>query len=147
VEVSGAAFYAPEIASRIEDADRPMPPRFGLEQHQIDTLLAWALADPVSRGAPRPDNQRPQIAFEEIGRDAATISLRYDLHDPDGDLVSGVVRLTDGAGRLVGALHSGRDVLVLDTTGLTGVYPLRAFADDGAQIHDIPAGTIDVGTP
>jgi hypothetical protein len=149
--VAGAATLAPLIATRILDDVAPMPPRFGLDGRRRDVLIAWwggrELGDPPPRGEPRPGNRSPQITIEVVGRDATSVSIGYELHDPDGDLVAGELRFADGSRRLIGPLHSGRGELVLDTAGLSGTYPVFALADDGAEVHELAAGEIDVGAP
>jgi hypothetical protein len=151
VVVAGAASFAPLVASRIQSATRPMPPRFGLDEASADILIAWwggrELGDPPPRGEPRLDNRPPEIAIVELGRDATTLTLRYDLHDPDGDLVAGYARLDGASGRLVGPLHAGRGELVLDLAGVIGTHAVVAYADDGAAVHELAAGAIDVGSP
>jgi hypothetical protein len=151
VVVAGAAAFAPLIATRIQDDVAPMPPRFGLDGRSVDVLVAWwggrELGDPPPRGEPRPGNRPPQIALEVIARDATSVTIRYELHDPDGDLVAGELRLGDGTRRLIGPLHAGRGELVLPTADLAWTVPVLAVTDDGAQVHELAAGQIDVGAP
>ena len=136
VEVLGAAAYGPFLRSRLVDSARPMPPRFPLEDWQVDTLLAWGEADPPTRGEPRPGNQLPVLVLDELGRDATTVTLAYELHDPDGDLVVGQLCDDEGAACLfLAPLSSGRGEVRIDTT-LSGPVMLRARLDDGAAVID-----------
>lgn len=138
--VVGASAYAVAIAGRVKSDSAPMPPRFPLASWQIDTLVAWAEQQPPSRGAPRPDNQLPVLTLHELGRDSATITLAYELHDPDGDLVVGELCDDDGARcTFVAPLASGNRTLRIDTTGFALPIALRARLDDGAGTIDIAA--------
>src|SRR6185436_12574099 len=95
VAISGA------LVDRIDSTDAPMPPRFPLDDWQIETIQRWGRAEPVVRGEPRPGNQRPVLELREVGRDVTTVTLAYDLHDPDGDLVVGQLCDDDGGGTCV----------------------------------------------
>ncbi len=131
--VFGARNYAVGIISRAQSTSSPMPPRFPLEPYQLDTLAAWAAQDPVVRGEPRPDNQPPILSLRELGRDASRVTLAYELHDPDGDLVVGQLCDDDGAEcRFVAPLQSGNATITIDTSTFTLPIALRAKLDDGA---------------
>lgn len=142
VEAFGAADYGPFLRSRLIDSERPMPPRFPLDDWQIDTLLAWGEADPPTRGEPRPGNQRPVLTLAERTRDATSVTLAYELHDPDGDLVVGELCDDEGAGCLfLAPLSSGRGEVRLDTT-LSGAVMLKARLDDGAGYVEETTGLV-----
>ncbi len=142
--VFGAAAYATAIAARIQNEDFPMPPRFPLEPWQIDTLVAWA-AQPT-RGEPRPGNRLPILEVRELSRNAGTITLEYELHDPDGDLVVGQLCRDDGTVCAFAApLQSGRHRVRIDTTNPTGPITLRAMLDDGAG--EVTQPPLIVGAP
>jgi hypothetical protein len=145
--IGGAATAADRIAARVRNSDSPMPPRFPLDDWQADVLARWAeLGAP--RGAPRPGNRPPQIEILRIAPAGAGQALRVRVSDPDGDLVAGTLRAItiNGAFRpLVGAVRSGELELVWQDANLAeGVYPLVAFLDDGAEVHEVPAGQIEV---
>jgi hypothetical protein len=61
-------------------------------------------------------------------------------------VVAGTLRAQIGAGRpLVGAVRSGVVDLLWDPANVAaGTHPLFAFLDDGAEVHVIPAGEIEV---
>ncbi|HVV84125.1 MAG TPA: hypothetical protein VHE35_13715 [Kofleriaceae bacterium] len=144
----GAGLAAFDIEGRIQAKERPMPPRFGLDPWELDTLLAWTsqgtVQVPPPRGAPRPDNQPPVLALQELGRDATTVTLAYDLHDPDGDLVVGQLCEEDGDTCVfVAPLQSGHGEVRLDTTTFTPPVTLRAKLDDGAGELDQAAGLVE----
>jgi hypothetical protein len=143
----GAASYASLIAARVRDERAPMPPRFPLDDWQIETLERWA-ASPV-RGAPREPNAVPVVVVEGYAQVGALVTLRVRVDDPDGDLVAGTLRARVGtADRLVGALRTGTSEVVWDATGIAlGAHALTAAVDDGAQVHTIQLGTVDVGGP
>jgi hypothetical protein len=135
--VLGAQAYAIAIMARAKSVDNPMPPRFPLEPYQLDTLAAWAAQDPVVRGEPRPDNRPPVLTLREVGRDSSTVTLAYELHDPDGDLVVGQLCDDDGADcRFVAPLSSGNATLTIDTSTFSLPIALRAKLDDGAGVID-----------
>lgn len=142
--VFGAAAYAMSIAMRVDGGAFPMPPRFPLERWQIDTLIAWAATDPPLRGEPRPGNRLPVLELRELGRDATTIELEYELHDPDGDLVVGQLCDDDGVTCVfVAPLQSGRHTLLIDTTRFSLPIVLRSKLDDGAGVIEQAARGVE----
>ena len=144
--LQGAAAYAGAIGPRITSELFPMPPRFGLEPYQVDTIVAWVAQMPPVRGEPRPGNQLPVLSIQELGRDATTITLAYQLHDPDGDLVVGSLCDDDGAACAFAApLQSGNHEVRIDMAALTTPIVLRARLDDGAGVIDQAA--LQVGNP
>jgi hypothetical protein len=146
VPVAGASTYAFAIAVRVRDPDSPMPPRFPLDDWQAQILERWADTG-GGRGAPRPGNRPPEIAIERATRTGGRIAVRARVSDPDGDVVAGTLRAMVGGGRpLVGAVRSGTvEVLWDPATVAPGTYPLVALLDDGAEVHEVAAGTIEVG--
>jgi hypothetical protein len=145
IEIAGAASSAPLIALRVRDPDRPMPPRFLLDDWQLEVLERWAGAG-APRGAPRPGNRPPAIAIEEVIDGGAVLGLRVRVSDPDGDVVAGSLRAVIGADRqLVGAVRSGvLGLLWVPVAVPPGTYPLAASLDDGAAVHELEAGSITV---
>jgi hypothetical protein len=143
--IGGASRYALAIAVRVRDPDSPMPPRFPLDGWQAEILERWVDAG-GGRGAPRPGNRPPEIAIERVTRTGSRIAVRARVADPDGDVVAGTLRAMAGGGSpLVGAVRSGTVDLVWDPANVApGTYPLVAFLDDGAEVHAVPAGEIEV---
>jgi hypothetical protein len=103
-----------------------------------------AIGDLPPRGAARTANRTPEIAIVELARDAEAITLGYDLHDPDGDLVAGQLRAGEP---LIGTLHSGRGRVVIARAGASNPAALIAVVDDGAGFVEVPAGELDAGAP
>jgi hypothetical protein len=145
VPIGGAATYAAAIALRVANPDAPMPPRFPLDDWQIELLERWAQAG-APRGAPRSGNRPPAIAVEDVTSAGGALAIRVRVTDPDGDPVGGVLRLDAGAGQpLVGPVRSGVVDLTWTPANVTpATYPLIAFLDDGAEVHELPAGSITV---
>lgn len=148
IGVRGAASVAAIIPSRVRDPRAPMPPRFPLDELERETLIAWARGEPPARDA-RPGNQPPAIALD-VTPGGEVVTLRYSLHDPDGDLVVGTIQAR-GAGdddHLVAPLQSGHDTIAWNTAGLSaGAYALSAWVDDGGGWQALEAGTVVVGAP
>lgn len=148
VTMLGASTLASAIAQRVADEDRPMPPRFPLDDWQIDLLETWA-AQGGGRGDPRPGNQRPTATLDAVTRQGDAAHLEVTVGDPDRDLVGGtlVAQLATGE-QVIGLVGSGRTTLVWDTSNVPpGIYPVRARLDDGAGITVIELPTITVGGP
>ena len=145
VVICGAARYAVLTAVRIKGEARPMPPRFSLDQLQIETLENWART--AERGEPRPTNQLPMIEIEDTTRVGALITVRTRVEDADRDLVAGTLRVRVGSvDRVLGPLRSGTVEVVWDSTGVAdGQYRLFAALDDGADVHTIELGLLAVG--
>ena len=143
----GAPAFAVQSALRLRDELRPMPPRFGLADHQREILERWAQS-PV-RGTPRPANRIPQVVAEVIARDGQTITLGVQTDDLDRDLVVGTLRLrASGASPLIGPIRSGFVELSFDTSGIpAGDHALVAEVDDGAEVHELPLGMLAVEGP
>lgn len=146
--LNGAASMADSSASRVGDDDRPMPPRFQLDDHQIELLENWA-ATGAGRGEPRPDNGRPTAAVETIARTGTVVRLQVRVDDPDRDVVGGSLHARIGStDTFVGLVQSGIATVTWDTTGIpAGSYPLSARLDDGAAEILVSLGTITVGGP
>lgn len=145
--VCGAATMAQLLAVRVADDERPMPPRFSIEGHQVETLERWA--DGAGRGDPRPRNAVPTVTVESQERSSTIVSLRVVTADRDHDLVVGQLRADlPGGSRLVGIVRSGRVEIAWDAAGSPpGSYPLSARVDDGAMLHDVVVGQLEIGAP
>ena len=136
--IAGAGAKASLTAVRV--AAHTMPPRFPLDDVQIDVLDNWVATGPALRGDPRPGNQRPTFALDSSTR-------IYELHDIDGDLVVGTLRATPAAGGpalVVANLHSGRDIVTFDPARFVpGTYELAAELDDGGETSVLRVGQIE----
>jgi hypothetical protein len=152
-KIIGAGAYATLVALRVRDGERPMPPRFPLDDPQIETLERWiqgvAAGELPPRGEPRPGNRPPEVAIESMSRAGDIITIVIGVDDPDGDLVAGELRAQiAGAGRVIGPVRSGRVELAWNTAFiLSGSYPLSARVDDGAMPITLELGQITVGGP
>jgi hypothetical protein len=134
-----------------------MPPRFSLDDNQIETLERWSATADASgrpaRGEPRDGNRVPVIAILETSQAGALVVLRTDVSDADGDLVAGELRVRVGAvDRFVGGLRSGLFEVRWDTAEIQptippGTYPLFARLDDGADVSEISLGMLSIGGP
>lgn len=151
--VAGAGAYATLIAFRVRDEERPMPPRFPLDEPQLETLERWAAGvapgELPPRGEPRPGNRAPTVRIEDVSRAGFILTIVARVDDDDGDLVAGELRAQiAGADRVIGPVRSGRVELVWNTAFiLDGSYPLSARVDDGAGSISIELGQITVGGP
>ncbi len=145
--ICGSRTYALLIGSRLRNEARPMPPRFPLEEFQIQTLARWVKAP--QRGAPRPGNLAPTLVVEASTQLGSRVTLQVRIVDLDGDLVVGTLYArVDARDRVIGTVRSGRMSVTWDATGVTpGSYPLTAALDDGAELHTIRLGMIDVKAP
>jgi hypothetical protein len=148
IVLGGAASMADSAAARVGDDDRPMPPRFPIDDHQIELLENWA-ATGAGRGEPRPGNGSPTAAVETIERAGTLVRLRVRVDDPDRDAVGGSLHVRiSGTETFVGLVHSGVASVSWDATGIAaGSYPLTARLDDGAAMILVELGTITVGGP
>jgi hypothetical protein len=152
-QIAGAGSYASLIAVRVRDGARRMPPRFPLDDPQIETLERWAAGvapgEPPPRGEPRPGNRAPEVALESAAQEGNTLVIAVRVDDPDGDLVAGELRLQIlGVERVIGPVRSGRVEIAWNTAFVApGSYPLSARVDDGATPITIELGPIPVGGP
>lgn len=127
-----------------------MPPRFALDDDQIEILERWsanATGGRAPRGAPRPDNHAPTIQVLTTSQIGGLLELTVEVDDLDRDVVAGELRVRIGASeRFVGPLRSGRTTIRWDV-GATAPdsYPLTAHLDDGAQVHVISVGMLVIG--
>lgn len=146
--VVGASSMSFSSALRVADEDRPMPPRFQLDDHQIELFESWVAAG-SRRGEPRPGNARPQAAIDTIERTGALHRVSVRVDDADRDPVGGSLHARiAGTETFVGFIQSGLASVTWDSTGVaTGSYPLSARLDDGAAVVDVSLGTITVGGP
>jgi hypothetical protein len=144
VIICGAATRAALSSLRARDEAYPMPPRFPMDDYQIDVLENWA-RDPV-RGEPRAQNRAPTIETIEVAHVGTRVALRVAVDDRDGDVVSGIVHARHEAATarvVVGQVAGGHYELRWDTTGLVrGLYELVATLDDGAAPVEIRMGSI-----
>lgn len=144
--VLGAGSYAFTVVTRV--VDKTMPPRFPLDDDQIEILMRWADeangAVRPPRGAPRPGNRAPALVLSPAG----AARWDYELHDPDGDLVVGTLRARlapSDPGIVVASLHSGRGSVVWNTAGVApGTYAIVAQLDDGGAAFTVDAATVVV---
>jgi hypothetical protein len=145
--VFGAASLAETIATRTAADEQQMPPRFPLDDWQIETFERWAI-NPV-RGEPRPGNRAPHATVEHTERDTDRITLRVQVEDTDGDPVGGELRIWSATEDLhFGNVRSGVLEVTRKTAGITaGDYSLTAHLDDGASVHVIPLGMLTIGAP
>jgi hypothetical protein len=152
--VPGAGAKAGRIVDLV--VAEQMPPRFPLDDEQRDVLRVWVslrpdLSSPAPRGFERPGNRPPALSLSppEVRDDGSdvelhvrTVTWRFEVRDPDGDLVGGYLRAGE---HVVGELHSGRGELVLTITKARnepqsippGDYPLAAWLDDGGQLFEL----------
>lgn len=145
VVMCGASSRAALSSLRARDDAYPMPPRFPLDDFQIELLDVWA-RDP-SRGAPRADNHPPSLALVDRRVDVDAWTFVVDIDDPDGDVVGGslVVR-NDSGEHVVGLVRSGPQRVAWSAAGIAaGTYLLVAILDDGAAPHEASLGTIEIG--
>ena len=144
----GAASLAGTAAQRVDNDDRPMPPRFTIDDHEIETLQNWA-AEGAMRGEPRPGNAAPTAAVESIERTGTVLVVHVRVADADRDVVGGSLHAQiAGVETFVGLLYSGVAVVRWDPTGIAaGTYPLSARLDDGGAVSNVALGTITVEAP
>lgn len=126
----GAQRMAEESAARVAAGE--MPPRFLLDDYQVDTLANWAAAG-APRGAPRVGNRRPTAVVSAF--ESGIIDVVVD--DLDGDVVGGTLR---AGGVAIGLVHSGPNRIETPP----GTYDLSATLDDGAAEVIVPLGAIEV---
>ncbi|MBA3461165.1 MAG: hypothetical protein H0T46_14470 [Deltaproteobacteria bacterium] len=155
--IGGAATWAATAAQRVDNDDRPMPPRFRIDDHEIETLQNWA-DEGAPRGEPRPNNAEPAAAVESIERvvvrledtpPRAFLVLHVRVDDPDRDVVGGSLHARiAGVETFVGLVHSGVAVVRWETTSVAaGTYPLSARLDDGGAVSNVGLGTVTVEAP
>lgn len=146
----GAATRAGLVSLRIRDTAYPMPPRFPLDDYQLEVLENWARQP--ARGEPRAQNRTPTIETVEVVHADARVAVAVAVDDADGDIVSGVVHAqldAPGSTRtIVGVVSSGHARVEWDTASLApGTYRLVATLDDGAAPVEIAMGTITLEAP
>ncbi|MEO7091938.1 MAG: hypothetical protein ABI175_01730, partial [Polyangiales bacterium] len=133
--------------ARLRNEQRPMPPRFPLEDFQTETIARWVKTG--GRGSPRVGNHVPTLVVESVGQLGAAVTLRARVADEDHDLVVGTVYVSvNGRDRVVGSVRSGTIEVTWDSAGVApGPYPLSAILDDGAELHSLRLGALDVEAP
>lgn len=146
IVIVGASSMSFTSAMRVADEDRPMPPRFSLEDHQVELFENW-VATGSGRGEPRAGNASPQAAIDTIERTGATHRVTVRVDDADRDPVGGSLHARiAGTETFVGLVQSGLATVTWDATGVAaGTYPLFARLDDGAAVVVVNLGTITVG--
>jgi len=140
---------------------RVMPPDRPLDDYELEVIRNWAAlgnGEVAIRGPGRADNHPPELVLTEVARDAASITMAYEVTDADFDLVVGTMigprmKTTLDPLAVVGNMIAGRDQFVWDIAGVPpGEYPIRAHLDDGADLDpegpndfvDIDLGTITI---
>ena len=125
-----------------------MPPRFRLDDDQIEILQNWSAAG-AQRGEPRADNQDPSAAIVSNERTGMRHALTIRVDDPDQDVVGGsLYARINNTDTFVGLLSSGAAQIAWDATGVAaGTYRLSAHLDDGAAEIVVDIGSITVGGP
>ena len=156
VTISGATTYSNIIAMRVADDDRPMPPRFGIDDYQIETLENWDAAG-APRGEPNPGNRPPTAEVVNIEKtlveEGVETRVRYLIdivvRDPDPDIVGGSLHAILGATSMpIGLLRNGPNRITWDTSDLArATYALEASIDDGGAEVRTSLGNIDVEGP
>lgn len=148
IVIAGAASMAERSALRVADDDRPMPPRFQIDDHQIELLEAW-VANGAERGEPRPGNGAPTAGAAGIERDDI-LRIHVQVDDPDRDVVGGSLHARiGGVETFIGLVQSGEVELEWDARGLApGTHPLFLRLDDGAGevVHELGIA-VTVGDP
>lgn len=148
--IRGAGTMAPYMVLRIKHETDPMPPRFGLDDVQIETIESWARdlgADgrPV-HGGPRPANQAPGMTILGMEEVEDALVIEYEIRDPDHDIVVGELRAGDVV--LTRELHSGRGQVRWDIGAFaSGNYQLSARLRDGSAEHAVDLVPYDVNHP
>lgn len=147
VVICGASTYALLVGARLRNEQRPMPPRFPLDEFQLETVARW-VKNPV-RGTSHDDNHRPTMVVQSITQRATNVTLMIRVDDEDRDLVVGTVYVSvAGRERVVGSVRSGTVDVTWDSAGVTpGPYPLSATLDDGADFYPVRLGILDVEAP
>lgn len=149
--VCGAASRAGTMKFRVtaeieDDFDNgQMPPRFPLEDFQIETIGRWADQGGL-RGAPRPNNKPPTITVEPVGVQGSTLTFAIAIADGDHDLVVGELYARGIRQDFVGPLRSGHLEITWDTRNVPrGSIPrLVARLDDGAGFVEYDLGEVDL---
>lgn len=147
VVICGASQSTSQIGSNLLNKKRPMPPRFPLEDYQTETLARWVKTG--DRGSPRAGNHVPTLVVESISRLGPAVTMQLRVGDEDHDLVVGTVSVSvEGRDRFVGSVRSGTIDVTWDSAGVApGSYPLSATLDDGADLHSLALGILDVEAP
>ena len=129
-----------------------MPPRFPLDDRQVDIIVAWAdSGDPEEGILPprgeRDDNAPPDISLLgdlEVGSSAVA---EYVIEDGDGDPVTGVLWAQGDGDPVVlqSTLLSGRGEIRFRLSLLEpGDHDLYAELDDGVEVTTVELGSLEV---
>ena len=144
----------------LRTSDETMPPTASpdLAAYQIETLKNWAALRPDNdlgyKGRP-PKGERegdgdPVMALTDAERVEDEIVFRYELRDPDRDIVSGTLLVTpealpDDPIEVTALLHAGRDEVRWDTRAIDdGTWIVTAWIDDGDGAIEVELGTTTV---
>ena len=154
--IDGAATYSTITAMRVADDERPMPPRFRLDDYQIETLENWDAAG-APRGEPNEGNRPPTAMVTNILKATKEDGIKtlvfyfidIDVRDPDPDVVGGALFAKLGANtQYIGPLRSGPNQLVWDATEQPrATHALEAALDDGGAEIRAQLGGLDVEGP
>jgi hypothetical protein len=141
--ICGAATSAGISAARAGSEKRPMPPRFRIEDHQIEILDRWAKLP--ERGSARINNHAPTASIVQLA--GSVTQFMVTIVDVDNDLVVGEMWVSiGGADRFIGPVRSGTQTIDIAGTNIaSGTYQATARIDDGAMVHQVPAGQISIG--
>jgi len=124
-----------------------MPPRLPLTDRQVDVLTTWhEVGEPKGE---RADNTSPTMTVTDgpvvtPGR----VGLSYEIEDPDGDIVTGVILADPGGGAdpdpivPTNELFVGRGTVRFSLPA--GNYALTAEIDDGTESVDVELGQVTV---
>jgi|GEM_PF-2439051 len=131
----------------------PAPASLSDAQRQI--LLDWA--NPLNWENGRPlrgtlrGNRAPTLELTQpldSSLDGDLLTIHYDLRDPDGETVAGVLRVGNSASDsvVVGPLGLGPGQIVWDTGQFDNntTYALVAVVEDGSGSHDIDMGSYQI---
>lgn len=151
----GAGAMAEYIKIRTEEHE--MPPRFPLDDRQIDILASWRATGSEgvapAKGTPRRSNGAPTVMLLGLLADSVTpdgsLAIQYEIRDPDRDNVVGELRVgtTDAASAVVvdRSVHSGRGIAMWNaSTFAPGTYKLFWVLDDGGDTSTHEVGNYEV---
>ena len=154
--IAGAKILSQTTAIRVASSEAPMPPRFPIDDYQIETLENWDKAG-APRGAPNAGNRAPNARVRRVQRAIEEEGVEIRVHylidvfvdDADGDVAGGVLQVSLGATTLpLGLIHSGPNHVAWETTFIApGTFVAEAVIDDGGAEIVVPLGTIDVEAP
>ena len=131
-----------------------MPPRFPLEDRQVDIILAWAAQGNAEEGilpprGERDDNATPDMTLvDDLAVGSSSATGDYLIEDGDGDPVTGVLFAQAGGGDpipLQSSLYAGTGEVSFRLSLLDpGTYDLFAELDDGVEVTTVDLGSLEV---